>query len=136
MAEDIAEAGPTTMLQPTQPEAIKRTTAPETSNGSRWQIQLSAVPTREWLAFFKISGRASGVASPQLVVFDRAEASFKSDEDHVEHWIASIDKWLAWTDARYRLSVDEASRERSVKLDAEAKERERIQQLNARFKNL
>jgi hypothetical protein len=134
MAEDIAEAGPTIVLQPT--DGIKRTTAPATTNGSRWQIQLSAVPTREWLAFFKISGKASGAASPQLVVFDRAEASFKSDEDHVEHWIASIDKWFAWTEARYRLSLDEATRERSVKLDIEAKERERIQQLNDRFKNL
>jgi hypothetical protein len=119
-----------------QTDVIKRTSAPETINGSRWQVQLSAVPSREWLEFFKISSKSVGVASPQLVVFDRASASFKSDEDHVEHWIASLDSWIAATDARHRLSLDEARRERSVRLDNEAKQRERIQELNERFKNL
>ena len=120
----------------TQMDAIRRTTAPATTNGSRWEVQLSAVPPREWLDFFKASGSASGVTTPQLVVFDRSSATFKSDEDHVEQWIESIDKWIASADARYRASLDEASRERSIRLDVEAKERERIQQLNDRFKNL
>lgn len=119
-----------------QMDVIKRTSAPETINGSRWQVQLSAVPPREWLEFFKMSGKSVGVASPQLVVFDRASASFKSDEDHVEHWIATLDAWIASTDARYRLKLDEARRERSIRLDDEAKQRERIQGLNARFRNL
>ena len=70
------------------------------------------------------------------MVFDRASATFRSDEDHVEQWIESIDKWIASTDARYRASLDEASRERSLRLDVEAKERARIQQMNDRFKNL
>jgi hypothetical protein len=120
----------------TRTDAIKRTTAPATTNGSRWQVELSAVPAREWLAFFRVSGKAAGAASPQVVVFDRASASFKSDENNVEHWIESIDKWIAWTNTRYLASLDEASRERSSRLDAEAKQRERIQQLNDRFKNL
>jgi hypothetical protein len=126
----------TAQTPPAQVDAIKRTTAPETTNGSRWEVQLSAVPSREWLEFFKISAKASAGMSPLLVVFDRASAVFKCDEDHVEQWIESLDKWIAWTDARYRLSVDEASRERSTRLDAEAKQRERVQQLNDRFKNL
>lgn len=120
----------------THMDAIKRTTAPATTNGSRWQVELSAVPAREWLAFFKVSGKAAGAASPQVVVFDRASATFKSDENNVEHWIESIDKWIAWTNTKYLLSLDEANRERSSRLDAEAKQRERIQQLNDRFKNL
>lgn len=41
-----------------------------------------------------------------------------------------------WTEARYVMSLDEASRQRSIRLDDEAKHRERIQQLNDRFKNL
>jgi hypothetical protein len=122
---------------PVQPQVIKRTTPPETKDGTRWHVQLSAPPPRQWLEFFKVSARGAGVgASPLLVVFDQASASFKSDAEQVEAWIESLDRWIAATDARYRLSVDEADRERSVKLDTEAKQRERIQQLNERFKNL
>lgn len=122
---------------PGRTDAIKRTTAPATTDGSRWEVQLSAVPPREWLQFFKMIPGESGVAlSPQRLVFDRASAVFKSDEDHVEPWIEAIDKWFASTEARYVLSLDEASRERTIRLDAEAKQRERIQQLNDRFKNL
>ena len=146
MAEDIEETGPTVVVPPataitaqnalTPMDAIKRTTGPETTNGNRWQVQLSAVPPREWLEFFKSSGKSSGPVASQVVVFDRASATFKSDEDHVEQWIEALDQWIAGTNARYRLSVDEASRERSIRLEAEAKQRERIQQLNDRFKNL
>lgn len=117
-------------------DPIKRTTAPATTDGSRWQIELSAVPDREWLEFFKVSGRTVGVASPLVVVFDRASATFKSDENNVEHWIGSLDTWIATTNARYGLSLDEAHRERTNRLDAEAKQRDRILQLNERFKNL
>jgi hypothetical protein len=132
---DITAPAPTpTPL--THMDAIKRTTAPQTVDGSRWQVQLSAVPTREWLEFFKMSAKVSGVAAPQLLVFDRASATFKSHESQVEQWIESIDKWIASTEARYRLSLEEASRERSIRLDVEAKERARIQELNDRFKNL
>jgi len=70
------------------------------------------------------------------VTVDRASIVFKSDEDHVEQWIEAIDKWIAWTEARYIMSLDEASRQRSMRLDDEAKQRERIQQMNDRFKNL
>jgi hypothetical protein len=122
---------------PARPDAIKRTTPPETTNGSRWEVQLSAAPPREWLAFFKVIPGESGPApAPQRLVFDHASAMFKSDEDHVAAWIQAIDRWLAWTEARYSLSLDEASRERAIRLEAGAKQRERIQQLNDRFKNL
>ncbi len=121
-------------------DGIKRTTAPHTTNGSVWEVQLSAVPAREWLEFFKRSGGASAspAAAPQpgRVTFDRASAVFKSSEHQVEAWIEAFDKWIAWTDARYAMSLDEANRERSNRLDAEARERERIQQMNERFKNL
>jgi hypothetical protein len=70
------------------------------------------------------------------VIFDRASVVFKSDEDHVEQWIEAIDKWIASAEARYVMSLDEASRKRSLRLDDEARQRERIQQLNERFKNL
>lgn len=146
MAEETDAAKATTVAQPAHDattreliahmDAIKRTSAPETTNGSRWQVQLSAIPSREWLEFFKMAGKSVGVASPHLVVFDRASAAFKSDEDHVEHWITSLDAWIASTDARYRLSLDEARRERSIRLDNEAKQRERVQELNDRFKHL
>jgi hypothetical protein len=61
---------------------------------------------------------------------------FEIDEDHVKPWIESIDKWFASTNARHRVSLERAQRERSDRLDADAKERERIQQMNDRFRNL
>ena len=85
----------------TRMDEIKRTTGPETKNGTQWEVQLSAEPRREWLELFKLSGESSPTAVPQRVVFDRTTAFFKSDEQHVEHWIQSIDKWIASTNARY-----------------------------------
>ncbi|PYN04572.1 MAG: hypothetical protein DME02_21455 [Candidatus Rokuibacteriota bacterium] len=124
----------------TRTDVVRRTTGPETTNGSRWEVQLSATPPPEWLEFFKQSGGppASSAAAPrpQRVTFDRASIVFKSDEDHVEQWIQAIDRWIAWAEARYAVSLDEASRQRSMRLDDEARQRERIQQLNDRFKNL
>ena len=124
----------------TRTDVVRRTTGPETTNGSRWEVQLSATPPPAWLEFFKQAGGASASSAtaprPQRVTFDRASIVFKSDEDHVEQWIEAIDKWIAWAEARYVMSLDEASRQLSIRLDDEAKQRERIQQLNDRFKNL
>jgi hypothetical protein len=118
-------------------DVIKRTTAPATTDGTRWEVQLSATPTREWLQLFKtVPSEAPGAPSSQRLVFDRASVVFKSDADHVVAWVESIDRWFAWTEARYLASLDEASRARSIRLESEAKERDRIQQLNERFKNL
>jgi hypothetical protein len=102
-------------------------------------VQLSATPPPAWLEFFKQAGASASSATaprPQRVTFDRASIAFKSDEDHVEQWIEAIDKWIAWAEVRYVMSLDEASRQRSMRLDDEAKRRERIQQMNDRFKNL
>ena len=123
----------------TRMDVIRRTTGPETTNGNQWEVQLSVAPPPEWLEFFKQAGEASAPATsprPKRVIFDRASVVFKSDEDHVEQWIEAIDKWIASAEARYVMSLDEASRKRSLRLDDEARQRERIQQLNERFKNL
>lgn len=117
-------------------DEIKRTTGPQTTNGRWWEVQLSASPPPDWLELFKLSGESSARALPQRVEFDRTSAAFKSDEDQVEHWIASIDKWIASTNARHLMTVERARRERLERGDAEAKERERIQGLNDRFKDL
>ena len=122
-------------------DPIRRTTAPRTTNGRHWEVELSAVPSREWLEFFKKAGAASATSAPSSlqpgrVTFDRASIVFKSDEHHVEAWIESLDTWIAAAGARYLMSLDEADRERSVRLEAEARQRERIQQLNERFKDL
>src|SRR5437016_10662499 len=100
MTEDIEQTETTVAaVGLTRSDVVKRTTAPQTTNGSQWEVQLSVTPTPAWLEFFKRSGEgsASPAASPQpqRVVFDRASAVFKSDEDHVEQWIASLDKWIA-----------------------------------------
>jgi hypothetical protein len=146
MAAESEAREPTAVAQPASAvtmsnrrapmDVIKRTSPPQTADGSRWHLQLSGTPTREWLEFFKVSGKSVGVASPLLVVFDRASANFKSDEEHVEHWIAMLDSWIDATDDRYRRKLDDARRERSLKLDNEAKLRERVQGLNERFKHL
>ena len=117
-------------------DEIRRITPPQTTNGTLWQIQLCATPSRGWLELFKLSGEASPTSGPNRVVFDRETVSFKSDEERVEQWIQSIDKWIASTNARYALQLDSASRERAVREDAETKERERISRMNARFKDL
>jgi hypothetical protein len=120
----------------TRVDEIKRTTAPETRNGSEWEVGLSATPSREWLELFKVSGGSSVTAVPRRVVFDRGTAFFKSDEQHVEHWIRSIDKWIASTNARYATRLEEASRERTTREDSATRERERVRELNERFKSL
>lgn len=120
----------------TQVDEIKRTTGPQTTNGRRWEVQLSGIPPGEWLQLFKVSGESSAKALPKRVEFDRASAVFTSDEAQVEHWIEAIDKWIASTNARYLMSLEQVRRERFDRLDAEAKEKDRIQRLNDRFKDL
>lgn len=115
---------------------IKRTTAPETKNGSQWEVLLSAIPSPEWLRLFKLSGESSVTAASRRFVFDRNTVSFRSDAEHVEHWIQSIDKLIASTNARYAARLEEASREQATREDSQTRERERIRQLNERFKNL
>ena len=120
---------------------IKRTSAPSTVDGTRWHVQLNAAPSPTWLEFFKQAGDASASVAataprPQRVTFDQASIVFKSDEDHVEQWIEGIDRWIASADARYVMSLEEESRQRSMRLDDEAKKRERILRMNDRFKNL
>jgi len=99
-------------------------------------VQLSDSPTAVWLVLFKASDEVSDKVLPKRVEFDRASAIFKSEEDQVELWIESLDKWIASTNARYRASLEEVWRERFDRVDAEAKEKERIERLNDRFKNL
>lgn len=112
---------------------IKRTTGPQTTDGRRWEVQLSATPCGPWLEVFK---ECSAKALPNRVEFDRAAVTFKSAEDQVEHWIASIDTWLAAANAKYLTTLEQAQRARFDRVDAETKEQERIQRLNDRFKDL
>ena len=112
---------------------IKRTSAPETRDGRQWQVQLNATPSRDWLALFKLPAASS---RPQRVAFDRDTAGFKSDDAHVEQWIRFIDEAIAETNARHAARLDQASRARARREDAETSERERIRLLNDRFKNL
>ena len=120
----------------TEADEIKRTSGPQTTDGKRWEVQLSATPSPAWRDLFKTSGESSNTVVPRRLEFDRACAVFQSDEDHVKPWIDSIDQWIASTNARHRISLERVQRERSDRLDAAEKERERIQQLNDRFKNL
>jgi hypothetical protein len=117
-------------------DEIKRTTGPQTTNGRRWEVQLSATPSDAWLKLFRVAGESSAKALPQRVEFDRASAAFRSDEDQVEHWIASIDRWVASTNARYLTVLEQVRRERFERIDAEAKVKEGIKRLNDRFRDL
>ncbi len=117
-------------------DEIKRTSAPETRNGRQWEVQLATGPSREWLEVFRLLPESSATVIPQRVVFDRTTAFFKSDEEHVELWIRSLDRWIAATNVRHAANVERASHERATRADIEARERQRIQQLNERFKSL
>ena len=118
------------------PDEIKRTSGPQTTDGKRWHVQISATPSREWRELFKASGDFSNTVVPRRLEFDQASVAFQSKEDQVKPWIEAIDKWLASTNARQRISQERVRRDRSERLDADSKERERIQQLNDRFKDL
>jgi hypothetical protein len=120
----------------TDVDEIKRTSGPQTTDGKRWEVQLSGTPSREWRDLFKISGESSSIIAPRRLEFDHAGVAFQSDEDHVKPWIESIDKWIASTNARHRIGVEQVRRERADRLDADARERERIRQLNDRFRTL
>ena len=113
---------------------IKRTTGPQTTDGRRWEVQLNGMPSAPWLALFKEESTVRTL--PQRVEFDRASAVFKSDEAGVEQWIASIDKWIATTNARHLMVLEAASRALHDRFDAATKEKERIERMNDRFKNL
>ena len=117
-------------------DEIKRTSGPQTTDGKRWQVQISATPSRQWRDLFKVLGEFSSTVVPRRLEFDQASVTFQSDEDHVKPWIESIDRWIASTNARLRISVEQLQRERSDRLDANAREKERIQQLNDRFRDL
>jgi hypothetical protein len=119
-----------------QVDEIKRKTGPQTINGRRWEVELSATPPVEWMALFRVSRESSAKAVPQRVEFDQTSAYFKSDEDQVEHWVASIDRWIASTNTRYLMSLDQVRRDQLDRVDAEAKEKNRIQRMNERFRNL
>ena len=114
---------------------IRRITPPQTENGRQWQVQLNATPSREWLELFELAGKSS-LPVPQRVAFDRDTADFKSDEEHVEKWIRSIDEGIALTNARYAARLNQASLARATRETAETDARERVRQLNDRFKNL
>jgi hypothetical protein len=117
-------------------DEIKRTSGPQTIDGKRWEVQISATPSREWRELFKTVGEVTTTAVPRRLEFDRTCVVFQSDEDHVTLWIEAIDRWFASTNAKHRVGLERAGRERSERLDADAKQRERIQQMNDRFKNL
>lgn len=135
--EDVAEVPGTAGWKEAIPvDVIKRTTGPQTTNGRRWEVQLSATPPVEWMELFKVSGESSARAVPQRVEFDRTSAYFRSDEGEVEYWVASIDRWIAATNAKHQKALEEVRQQRVDRLDAQTKERERIQRLNDRFKNL
>lgn len=120
----------------TDVDEIKRTSGPRTTDGKRWEVQLSGIPSRGWLDLFKSSRESSDATSPRRLDFDRACVVFSSDEHHVAAWVESIDRWIAATNARHRLNLERASRERYDRLAAGTREQERIQQLNDRFKDL
>lgn len=117
-------------------DEVKRKSGPQTTNGRRWEVALSGTPPQEWLELFKTSGESTAKAVPKRVDFDRDSLIFKCQADEVEHWIESIDKWIASTNARYRMSLEKVWSERFDRVEAETKEKERIDGLNARFKDL
>ena len=120
----------------TEVDEVKRTSGPQTPNGKRWEVQLNGPPSSEWLELFRMSGESTTRTLPHRVEFDRTSASFRCDEDQVEHWIASIDTWIASTNARYVIAIEKVRRERFERVETATKEQDRIQRMNDRFKGL
>ena len=120
----------------TEVDELKRTTGPRTTNGKRWEVQLNGIPSSQWLELFKASGESTARTLPHRVEFDRASAAFRCDEDQVEHWVGSIDKWIASTNARCVIAIEQVRRARFDRVDAATREQDRIQRMNDRFKDL
>ena len=140
-ADNVAQTAPVPVIAgapggDSRVDEIKRTTGPQTTNGRRWEVQLSASPSDEWLALFRASGEPFARAIPQRLEFAGAAAVFKSETEEVEHWIEAIDKWIASTNAKYVTIRERSRQERFDQLEAHTKEQERVQELNDRFKNL
>jgi hypothetical protein len=116
-------------------DEIKRTGPPTTRNGTEWEIVLSGEPPAEWMQLFRHPDEPSAVAVPQGVFFRGRIALFRAGDDQVEHWIKSIDQWIAAANRRYGELVDEEKRRRAQHESA-ATDKERIRRLNDRFKDL
>src|SRR5688500_20118816 len=114
-------------------DEIKRTTGPQTTNGKRWEVQLNGTPTIQWLQLFKLSRESSLRALPHRVEFDRTSAAFKCDETQVEHSMASIDTWMAATNARRLAAREPVRQERYDRTGPAPKDKERIPQATERL---
>jgi hypothetical protein len=114
-------------------DEIKRTGPPTTRNGVEWEIVLSGEPPPGWLQLFRRPDELTAAAAPQAVFFRGRIALFRASDDQVEHWIKSIDQWIAATNRRYGELLEEQKRQRE---QHESTDKERIRLLNDRFKDL
>jgi hypothetical protein len=117
-------------------DEIKRTGPPTTRNGVEWEIVLSGEPSPGWMHLFRHPDELTAAAVPQAVFIRGRIALFRASEDQVEHWVRSIDHWIVTTNARYGELLDEKQRERARLESTQTPDKERIRQLNDRFKDL
>jgi hypothetical protein len=117
-------------------DEIKRTGPPTTRNGVEWEIVLSGEPPPGWLQLFRHPEALTSAAVPQAVFLRGRVALFRASEDQVEHWVRTIDQWIVTTNARYAEVLDERKRERAQLESTHTPDKERIRQLNDRFKDL
>src|SRR5437879_2703565 len=99
------------MPLPAEFQDVERSGPPSTRNGSEWEVPLSGGTPQHWVeAFHNDPGEWSSIAHSRFVKFQNGKLIFNSSENNVRHWIELIDKWIARSNAAFRLWLDKAHR--------------------------
>jgi predicted Zn-dependent peptidase len=115
---------------------ITRSGPPTTHDSVMWRVPLSAPPSAAWQKSFQTSGDATSGTSASRVQFEHAALTFRSDEDHVPEWIASIDRWIAHANtAQADLEAERQGVVTRAREQSDAR-RQRASDANEKFKNL
>lgn len=133
--ETVSEPAPSGAARAVN-EGIKRTGPPTTRNGVEWEIVLSDAPPPGWMQLFRSPEDTTSAAVPQSVFFRGRIALFRAGEDQVESWVRSIDQWIAAANRRHAEAVETLKRERAHHDATHTTDKERIRQLNDKFKDL
>jgi hypothetical protein len=101
-----------------------------------WRVPLSAPPSREWQVAFQSGDAPSPVGTPKGVQFEAAALTFRSGDEHVPAWVASIDRWIAQANEAQATADGERSRTAARAQERSDARRQSVTDANERFKNL
>ena len=113
---------------------IKRTGPPTTADGDEWTVPLNAEPERSWVRRFNEPGDSA--PAPEGVRFHGRGAIFRSSPEQVPRRVQDLDGWIESANRRVAETRGEQARQSALKAEANEAERQRVRDLNQRFKDL